>query len=269
MRRALLFLYRYFLGLLGCLYLVTLGIFRRDHRETLHEVAFRLGLRTRPAPAPSGPPLNVPEVNLGELLAAPPAVTVLEQDAVDGNVTAYELWAIAQLTADRKPSACFEIGTFDGRTTLNLAVNGGPGCKVYTLDLPPEQWSSTQLGLAQGDTNFIRKESSGTRFVGTAWATHITQLYGDSASFDYAPYEGKMDLVFIDGSHSYDYVMSDTKAALQLLKPAGGLVLWHDYGSPYWKDLTRALNDLFAKDPTWRTMRHVRGTTLVVWRQPA
>ena len=44
----------------------------------------------------------------------------------------------------------------------------------------------------------------------------ITQLYGDSANFDFSPYAGRMGLVFVDGSHSYDYVLQDTASALRL-----------------------------------------------------
>jgi len=40
---------------------------------------------------------------------------------------------------------------------------------------------------------------------------------------------GPFDLIFIDGSHYYEYVKSDTQNALGCLT-AGGLVVWHDYG---------------------------------------
>ena len=116
---------------------------------------------------------------------------------------------------------------------------------------------------------FIRKPGSGARFVGTPYAARITQLYGDSATFDYTPYEGAMDFVFVDGSHSYEYVKSDTRTALKLLKPVGGVILWHDYGSPYWKGLTRALNELMTEQPELASMRHIRDTMLVFWRRGA
>jgi len=42
-------------------------------------------------------------------------------------------------------------------------------------------------------------------------------LFGDSASFDYSPYHGRVDLFFIDGAHSYEYVRSDTLNANEVL----------------------------------------------------
>ena len=267
MKKIFTLLYRYLLGLIGSLYLLTLGMLRRDHREILHEVTFRLGLRKRPAPPPSGPPLLVPVTEAKALFSVTPSVSVMEQDAADGNVTGYELLVISQLIADRKPKTCFEIGTFDGRTTLNMAANAGPDCHVYTLDLPPEGLNKTGLKIANGDENFIKKDASGTRFTKSPWAKNITQLYGDSATFEFKPYEGKMDVVFVDGAHSYDYVKNDTAIALRLLKPEGGMIMWHDYSSTYWKDLTRAINELHSTQTHFKTMRHVKGTVLVVWKK--
>ena len=265
MKRTLLFIYRYLLGLCGCLYLILFGWISRSHREILHEVTFRLGLRTRPILPPEGPVLLIPPTEAKSLCPASPSVRILEQDAADGNVTGYELLVISQLIADFKPKTCFEIGTFDGRTTLNIAANAGPDCHVYTLDLPPQELNHTRLTIAHGDENFIKKDASGSRFVHSPHASQITQLYGDSATFDYSPYVGKMDVVFVDGAHSYDYVKNDTAVALRLLKQDGGLIMWHDYGSSYWKGLTRALNDLHTTDPQFKSMRHVKGTVLVVW----
>lgn len=241
-----------------------MGISKR-YRSALYETVYVLGWRKRPQETSDAPPLLIPNADARDVLRDPPAVQVLEQDAADGNVSGYELLLIAQLARNRGVMNAFEIGTFDGRTALNLAANIGENGHVFTLDLPPEDMSRAALPLACGDVNFIKKEQSGQRFAGTPYARRITQLYGDSATFDFAPYQGQMDLVFIDGSHSYEYVRNDTEVALRLLKPSGGVILWHDYGSNWWKDLTRALNEVYHSRPEFSTMRHIRGTTLVVW----
>lgn len=265
MQRIVSFIARVLTSAAANLFLALFGWLPR-YRAACYETAYRLGWRERPPTEPDGPPTLIPATTMKELIADPPSVRVLEQDVASGNVSVEELLVIAQLFAARKPGACFEIGTFDGRTTLNMAVNAGPQCRVYTLDLPAAAVDQTAHQIAHGDEKFIRKESSGARFVGTPWEKQITQLYGDSATFDFSPYEGKMDIVFVDGSHSYDYVKHDTETALRLLKPEGGLILWHDYGSKYWKDLTRAMNELFEGRRELKTMRHIRGTVLVVWR---
>jgi hypothetical protein len=46
------------------------------------------------------------------------------------------------------------------------------------------------------------------------------------------------------------------------LVAGNGLVLWHDYG--VWDGVTRALEDLERAENLG--FRHIRGTSIVVWR---
>ena len=63
--------------------------------------------------------------------------------------------------------------------------------------------------------------------------------------------------MFIDGSHSYDYVRNDTKKALEILAP-GGVVLWHDF-VPGWPGVMEYLDELGARLP----LQRIEGTALV------
>ena len=74
-----------------------------------------------------------------------------------------ELVTLVSLGAGKH--AIFEIGTFDGRTTLNLALNCAPEGKVYTLDLPAAQAASAALALERDDHIYTDKEASGSRFA--------------------------------------------------------------------------------------------------------
>jgi hypothetical protein len=70
--------------------------------------------------------------------------------------------------------------------------------------------------------------------------------------------------VFVDGSHAYSYVVSDSERALRLVSP-GGLVLWHDYAGPrHSPGVYRALNELAERLPLVR----ITGTALAVYRRP-
>jgi SAM-dependent methyltransferase len=258
------FLVRYLVSVAANLFLIGFGWIPR-FRAALYEAAYALGWRARPVPPPAGPPLDIPSAPVETLVGRDISLHLLELDSANGNVSGFELAVIAGIAKRFGQTAIFEIGTFDGRTALNLAANTPDGCRVYTLDLPPEKLASTDLAIASGDEQFINKAQSGGRFAHSAYATRIEQLWGDSATFDYAPYEGKMDVVFVDGSHSYAYVKKDTDTALRLLKPTGGVILWHDYGSIYWKDLTRALNELHHERAAFASMRHLGGTAVVVW----
>jgi predicted O-methyltransferase YrrM len=160
----------------------------------------------------------------------------------------------------------FEIGTFDGRTTLNLALNSPARCRVLTLDLPPEL--DTAFPLAAGERHMVEKPKPGLRYeayrsIYPAAIGKIHQLLGDSAMFDYTPYTNACSLVFVDGSHAYDYAVSDTRAAMKMAKQ-GGVIVWHDYG--IWEGVTKALEELDQKEN--HGLRNIWGTSLVYWRAP-
>jgi hypothetical protein len=190
-----------------------------------------------------------------------------ETDKSDGNVNLAELAILAQAAAAIPAGTMIvEIGTFDGRTTLNLAINAAGDAAVVTLDLPPDDVAL--YALAPGERQYVDKPRPGERFrvCGPPWqaaAGRITQLHGDSATFDWAPYEGRAGLVFVDGSHAYDYVRKDSETAMRLVAP-DGMVLWHDYGR--WEGVSRALDELEAERGFG--LRQISWTSLVFWRAP-
>ena len=206
---------------------------------------------------------HLPQAAWSALLARNP-IRLVETGKANGNVNLAELGVLAQAAAAVPPGALVvEIGTFDGRTTLNLAVNAPEASRVVTLDLPPEDPAA--FALAPGERQYVEKPAPGARFRAAAppWsaaAQRITQVLGDSASFDWSPYRGQAGLVFVDGSHAYAYVRKDSDTAFDLIGPRG-MVLWHDYGR--WEGVTRALDELEAERRLG--LRHVRGTSLVFW----
>ena len=71
----------------------------------------------------------------------------------------------------------------------------------------------------------------GARFRGTEHAARIAQLRGDSRTYDFSDFLGRIDLVVVDAGHSYECAHSDTENALKMLSPLGAVV-WDDDGSP-------------------------------------
>lgn len=185
---------------------------------------------------------------------------------VPGGTSDAEAWVLAVLARDAR--LLFEFGTCTGKTAYLWARNSPPDARVVTLTLRPDDVATyrPEAGDHRLDTAHAFEESAFTEFLysGTPAAAKIEQLYGDSKAFDPAPYEGRCDVVFVDGSHAYSYVVSDAEKALRLVRP-GGVVLWHDYGAP--RDLPgvwRALNELAARLP----LVHLRGTSFVAYRRP-
>ena len=68
--------------------------------------------------------------------------------------------------------------------------------------------------------------------------------------------DGPLDLVFIDGDHSYEHVKQDIELWLPKLRK-GGILAGHDYGHPDLPDVKRAVDEAFGDnvivggDYTW------------------
>lgn len=155
----------------------------------------------------------------------------------------------------------FEIGTNRGRTAWTVAKNN-PELTIYTLDLPDQgAVDEVALDLNESDRDFfVEQWDRGEAFAGRPEAERITQLWGDSARFDFAPFEGAIDVVFVDGAHSYSYVKNDTEAAFRMLSERGAVV-WDDY--PRIPGVYRLLEEL-ARTLEPRPF-HILGTRLVVF----
>lgn len=240
-------------------YLFTAGVFSRNHRFLIFQIAKHFGMKM-PAEAE-----HLPVLPLTAVLKSRLDFTLLEPLAEGGNVTMLELMVIATVAQQAEPPTAFEIGTFDGRTTLNIAANLQLPGRVYTLDLPSAGLGGTKFALAPGESAFVDKKESGAKFIGTAYEKQITQLYGDSAAFDFSPYGGQIGLVFVDGSHAYDYVLQDTASALRLASETA-VILWHDYQQD-WPGVIRALNEFQRRDAACAGMVRIEGTSLVMLKR--
>jgi len=153
---------------------------------------------------------------------------------VSGGATLAELCVISYLVKTLAPETVFEFGTLEGRTTLNLALNSPDNCQVFTFDLPEadrrkyyEKRLSEIKVWPMGKPPPFR-DSAGECFSKHQLSSKITQLYGDTRTFDFSPYYQKMDLIFIDANHEYEFVKSDSKNALEMLSKQG-TIIWHDY----------------------------------------
>lgn len=156
-----------------------------------------------------------------------------------------ELSALAAIMQALQPRTIFEIGTFVGRTTRLMAENSPPEATIVTLDLPQDQVSH-EIGEA---------------FKDASKKYNIQQIFGDSRAFNYSPWYGTCDFVWVDANHDYPFVVSDTEQALKLCKK-GGWIGWHDYRhTAWWSGVTRAVRECNTK---FKNVRHIRGTTIAL-----
>lgn len=197
------------------------------------------------ATAAQAKPGIIPRVQVSEVLEGSENITLLAPQSTIENVTLAELRILMHLLRQQQSRTAFEFGTADGRTTLNLAAQCPGDGRVFALDLG--------------------REDLGQRYKGTLYENRITQLVGDTRAFDFSPYLNSIDFIFIDASHDYEYVRSDSLWALKLLRDGRGTIAWHDY-LPCWQGVMDALDELYMTEPKLKGLRHIEGTGLVFAR---
>lgn len=198
-------------------------------------------------------------------LRGDPRRIVLEHLPGEGIETRIEQLAyLALVAAVVQPKTIFEFGTFRGRTALNFALNSPPECRIFTLDLPKDARREV-IGRSKGaDGAIIHQSETGVDYQNRDVTDKIEQLFGDSTRFDFRPFYGQVDIVFIDGGHDYDVVRSDTRNALAMVRP-GGVVLWDEFANyGDYHDVTRAL---FDELPAHEVVQ-IANTQLAAYRKP-
>lgn len=120
----------------------------------------------------------------------------------------YEIEIICKIAKSKNPLNYLEIGTFEGRTTANIAQNVSENCRIFTINLPPTKKKSFELG------RFINK---------SPFKYKINQIICDSKKVNYNDLPN-FDMIFIDGDHSYEGVTNDTKNTLTKLKDDGIII---------------------------------------------
>jgi predicted O-methyltransferase YrrM len=189
---------------------------------------------------------DLPAKNVWEALGADEVPVVLYGEAAKewfrpmASFTA-DLVSMCMLCQILKPKTILEIGTLHGSGALHWAGNA-PDALVYTLDLPVT--ATPSLPLTEVDAEHVQGHAQTTRmmFEGKPEASRIRCLYGDSATFDFEPFYGKVDLLFIDGAHSYEYVRNDTLRTAACCKP-GSVIAWHDYGRVGFNGVSKWLHE--------------------------
>lgn len=166
--------------------------------------------------------------------------------AVNGWMSEAELTYLAEAASSSQ--TIVEIGSWKGRSTLALACNT-PGT-VYAVDT----WKGTeQQGdeLSQHEPGWLLEEFKRN----TAGISNIVICEGTSVDMARLHMGLTVDMIFIDGYHTYEGVRDDILSWSPMLRP-GGILCGHDYVPPYWDGLLKAVHEFIPK------FRVVEGTTI-------
>jgi len=169
---------------------------------------------------------SIPVVNVLDIYPGSQRWILQSFPSVGASVSPMECAALAALCGLLKARRVFEFGTYKGVSTTQLALNVGEHGIVFTLDLP-EDHPAYSLPIPRPEEREIAAEGQKGLLIPQDLRDRVTFLQSDSATFDETTYSGSMDLVFVDGAHSYEYVKSDTEKGWEMLR-SGGILAWHD-----------------------------------------
>lgn len=133
-----------------------------------------------------------------------------------------------------QPTVIVEFGTFTGTTTALMADTAPQDAIVHTFDLPGAP--DDIVGSAFRDK--------------VATSAKIVQHRADTRTFEFDDLIGQVDLVYVDASHHYVDVLTDSFRALELIGDSG-VVLWDDYQAAQ-PGVVRAINEIGLETEVYR-----------------
>ena len=175
-----------------------------------------------PAP-PSGSPwrfLNVPGYQISPQ-ALLPARRFSRISRIPTSLSDLEKWTLFNSAQGLQAGAvAVEIGSYLGASSCYLAEGlRKRGGKLYCVDT----WAND--AMTEGARDTYGEFAANTGQYGAA----IVPLRGRSVEIAH-DFHHPVDLLFVDGDHSYDAVRDDLNAWLPKVRASGGLVMMHDSG---------------------------------------
>jgi hypothetical protein len=147
----------------------------------------------------------------------------------------------------------------EGKPAYSSAIDDAPDDAVPVQHVDGRPVYQTDAGLLIG-----------RRYREAGFGHRVCQIYCDSRTWDTSAYPRDFfDSVLIDGGHSADVVLSDTRKALEVTRPRA-LIMWHDFCpdpavldtfdsvvgvlsalTEHWDEVTSSLQDVFWVQPSF------------------
>jgi predicted O-methyltransferase YrrM len=150
-----------------------------------------------------------------------------------------ELLEMANLISAMKPKAVLEIGTALGGTLLLMCKLSDPGATIVSLDLPKQGFAYRRYRVPI----FRALSRKGQKLHLLTADSHSEEVKSHVAGL----LDGRsLDVLFIDGDHSYQGVRSDFEMYSPFVRK-GGMVIFHDiveHSSEKHCDVNRFWNEI-------------------------
>jgi predicted O-methyltransferase YrrM len=133
-----------------------------------------------------------------------------------------ELLEFATLVQGLRPKALLEIGTCNGGTLFVLSRLADPSASVFSIDLPGGRFGGGYQLLRVPFLRRMKKSKQQLHLLRADSHKPETRLI-----LAHALQDAQLDLLFIDGDHTYDGVRRDFEMYSGLVRP-GGIIAFHD-----------------------------------------
>jgi len=191
--------------------------------------------------------------------------SISSNNGIVGMTSDLEAWIIASLSKISKN--IFEFGTCSGKTTYIMGLNSSNDTQIISLTLSPNEIDEVSKKNQDNKISFrnIINESIYSKFLfsGDDVEKKIQVIFKNSLYFNHKDYKKKMDLIFIDGGHTYSVVKNDSEKSFDMIKK-NGIILWHDYvpGKRSAKDVVKYINEISKN----KKLYSIKGTSLVFYQ---
>ena len=191
--------------------------------------------------------------------------SISQSNNIVGMTSDQEAWIIASLSKISKN--IFEFGTCSGKTTYLMGLNSDKDTKIISITLSKNEISEVLKKKEDNEVSFrnIVNESIYSKFLfsGEDVEKKIKVIFQNSLEFNHQEYIGKIDLIFIDGGHTYSVVKNDSEKAFSMLSK-NGIILWHDYvpGKQSAKDVVKYIHEISKN----KEILNIKGTTLAYFK---
>lgn len=176
----------------------------------------------------------------------------------------FETWvSLLSLRHDRIEDI-LEIGSWEGRSAI-FWLEFFPHCDLTCIDdFSGGKTASADIiaYAANARKNFIvNTKSFGQR-------VRLIEKNSAAALADVANADKKFDLIYVDGSHLYDDVLTDSELSWPLLRQ-GGILIWDDYLLRLHLPISerpQAAIDIFLKRHSGNFLELFRGNQIIIER---